>query len=97
VADDAVASAIQLIPVVFMIYVGSSIVLAISGCDLETSISAPAATMFGVGPGWGAIGPVGNFADVPSAGKLVLLVCMFAGRLEFFTVMILFTSAFWRR
>ncbi len=97
VSDEAVTSALRLIPVVFTIYAASAIVLAVTGCDLLTSLSAPAATMFGVGPGWGEVGPVGNFSGLPPAAKLTLMACMLGGRLEFFTIMLLFTRSYWRR
>ncbi len=97
VADEAVSAALQLIPLVFMVYATSAVILGVTGCDMLTSLSAPAATMFGVGPGWGVVGPVGNFSTVPDAAKLTLMVCMFTGRLEFFTVMLLCTRSFWRR
>lgn len=97
VADEVVSAALQLIPLVFMVYVASALILAVSGCDMLTSISAPAATMFGVGPGWGVVGPVGNFSTVPDPAKATLMVCMLTGRLEFFTVMLLCTRTFWQR
>jgi trk system potassium uptake protein len=97
VPDELVAAAMQLIPIAFLIYAGSAILLATLGCDLATSLSAPATTMFGVGPGWGAVGPMGSFAEVPATAKAVLMACMFCGRLEFFTVILLFTPGFWRR
>lgn len=97
VDDDALHSAMQMFLVVFAIYAVSTVVLGFLGCDFLTSVSAPAATMFGVGPGLGQVGPVGNFAAVPAAAKLVLCLCMLAGRLEFFTVFVLFTPSFWRR
>lgn len=97
VDDHVVTEALRLIPIVFVIYATTAVVLAASGSSMLTSLSAPAATMFGVGPGWGEIGPVGNFAAVPAPGKVCLMLCMLAGRLEFFTVMLLFTRGFWRR
>lgn len=97
IPDDAATAALRLIPIVFVIYAVSVMVLATTGCDMLTSLSAPAATMFGVGPGWGPVGPVGNFADVPAVAKVALMGCMLGGRLEFFTVMLLFTRSYWRR
>jgi trk system potassium uptake protein len=97
VDDETLHSAMQMFLVVFGIYAISTVTLGFLGCDFLTSVSAPAATMFGVGPGLGQVGPVGNFAAVPTAAKLVLCLCMLAGRLEFFTVFVLLTPSFWRR
>jgi trk system potassium uptake protein TrkH len=97
VDDETLQSAMQMFLVVFGIYAISTVTLGFLGCDFLTTVSAPAATMFGVGPGLGQVGPVGNFAAVPAAAKLVLCLCMLAGRLEFFTVFVLLTPSFWRR
>jgi trk system potassium uptake protein TrkH len=50
-----------------------------------------------IGPGLGTVGPVDNFAHVPVFGKAVLIVCMLMGRLELFTVLVLFFPSFWRK
>ena len=42
------------------------------------------------------VGPVGTFAEIPEAGKWMLSVGMLLGRLEIFTVLVLFTRRFWR-
>ena len=51
----------------------------------------------GVGPALGALGPAGDFASVPGAGKLILMGAMLLGRLEFFAVLVLFSPLAWRR
>ena len=67
------------------------------GVDVLTAIAAVAASMFNVGPGLGSVGPADNYAHLPAMGKWVLSFCMLAGRLEFYTVLIIFTRAFWRK
>ena len=74
-----------------------SVVLAGLGVDFMTSFSAVAATLGNIGPGFGAVGPVENFADIPVLGKWLLICCMLLGRLEIFTVIILVVPEFWRR
>jgi len=64
---------------------------------LETSISAMAATLGNVGPGLGGVGPALNYDWLPGAGKLLLIICMWLGRLELFTVLMIFSPYFWRR
>ncbi len=74
----------------------ASIILGFLGLDLETSISAVAATLGNVGPGLGGVGPASNYAWLPGAGKLLLIICMWLGRLELFTVLMVFWPHFWR-
>ena len=71
--------------------------LAAAGNDVVTSFSAAATTMANVGPGIGdVIGPTGNFAALTDESKWVLCATMLLGRLEIFTMLLLFTPAFWR-
>jgi trk system potassium uptake protein TrkH len=53
--------------------------------------------MGGVGPGLGDVGPFDNYDWVHPAGKAMLTFCMLAGRLELFTVVLLFSPVYWRR
>jgi trk system potassium uptake protein len=85
--------------VVFFIsaFVLSTLALAALGLDLVTSISSVAACIGNVGPGLGGVGPVENYFFIPTAGKWLLLFNMLAGRLEIYTVLILFSPHFWKR
>jgi trk system potassium uptake protein TrkH len=75
-----------------------SVFLGALGLDLVTAISAAATALANVGPGLGHIvGPAGNFKPLPDAAKWLLTLAMLLGRLEFFTVLVLFHPAFWRR
>jgi trk system potassium uptake protein TrkH len=62
----------------------------------ESAVGAVATSLGNVGPAIGNLGPVDNFSIVPTTGKWVLLVLMLLGRLELFTILILFTPYFWR-
>jgi len=79
--------------------VGSSVMTFILR-DFEqpflSSIGAVATSLGNVGPGIGHLGPLNNFAGVPAAGKWFLSLLMIIGRLELFTILILFTPYFWR-
>ena len=66
------------------------------GLDSMTALSSVTASLGNIGPGLGLVGPVSNYAFIPSFGKGVLTFCMLAGRLELFTLLMLFTPAFWR-
>ena len=83
-----------------MIYLGIIAigVLAMSflGYDSTTSISSVISSIGNVGPGLGSVGPAGNYADICMPGKVVLMTCMLAGRLEILTVLALLTREFWR-
>ncbi len=77
--------------------VGSTVVMSALGYDLDTSIGAVAATLGNIGPGIGNVGPIDNYSHIPIVGKWFLSFLMLIGRLELFTVLILFSPDFWRR
>lgn len=79
-----------------LIFASGSLVMALLGLDFDTAIGATAACLGNIGPGIGKVGPVGNFAFIPDFGKWFLSFLMILGRLELFTVLILFSRAFWR-
>ena len=79
-----------------MLFVMGSIVLSIMGIDFLTAVGATATSLGNVGPAIGGVGPVDNFAWLPGQVKLVLVFLMLLGRLELFTILVLFTPYFWR-
>jgi trk system potassium uptake protein TrkH len=79
-----------------LVAVVASIMLGFLGLNLETAISAVAATLGNVGPGLGAVGPTLNYAWLPGAAKVILIMCMWLGRLELFTVFMIFSPRLWR-
>lgn len=79
------------------VFVVGSLLVAASGMDLVSAGGAVVACLSNIGPGLGTVGPVDNFAHVPAFGKSVLIVCMLMGRLELFTVLVLFFPSFWRK
>lgn len=74
----------------------AAIALSFLGLEMETAVSAVAATLGNVGPGLGLVGPVLNYAWLSDAVKSILVVCMWLGRLELFTVLMLLSPRFWR-
>jgi trk system potassium uptake protein TrkH len=80
----------------FLIFVAASLTLIFIGVGTSESASAVATCMAGIGPGLGKIGPAGNFAYLPDAAKWLLSFIMLIGRLEIYTVLVLFTPGFWR-
>ena len=79
------------------VFVIGSMLVAATGMDLVSSGAAVIACLGNIGPGLGSVGPVDNFAHVPAFGKSVLIVCMLMGRLELFTVLVLFFPSFWQK
>jgi trk system potassium uptake protein TrkH len=83
------------------IFILSNVVLTFylyaRGYDLLTALSAAIATIGNIGPGFGRVGVVENYAFFSATDKLVLSAAMIAGRLEFFTVLLLFSRTYWRR
>lgn len=73
------------------------LVLAISGMGFMESVGGMITCLGGVGPGLGLVGPSGNFYDIPEFSKWFLSLMMLAGRLELFTVFVIFTPAFWKK
>ena len=78
-----------------LVFVIFMLLLMASGLDQITSFSAVAATMNNLGPGLGEVGA--NYAGLSDFVKGVLCVSMLMGRLEVFTLLVLFTPAFWRK
>ncbi len=79
------------------IFAISSIVMTMFGVDFDTALGSVATSLGNVGPGIGDVGPVDNFSWLSSGAKWFLAILMLIGRLELFTVLILFTPYFWRR
>ncbi len=79
-----------------VLFVLSSLVLTSMDIDIVTAISSVGATIGNIGPGLNAVGPYSNYSEIPFIGKWVLIFNMLMGRLEIYTLVILFTPAFWR-
>lgn len=91
------ASILAFLAVFVGVFSVTAVVLAAMGLDFVTAMSASATAINNVGPGIGdIIGPKGNFAPLPDGAKWVLSGAMLLGRLELFTVLILFEPDFWR-
>ena len=78
-------------------YVLAWLLLTALGVDILTALSAVVACVFNVGPGLGGVGPMNTYAQLPDMAKWILSLCMIAGRLEFYTLLVLLTRPFWQR
>jgi trk system potassium uptake protein TrkH len=97
VSEPTIQSLLNLVYLAFLVNFVSCLLLAAVGVDVLTAISAVAASMFNIGPGLGGVGPAENYGHLPALAKWVLSACMVAGRLEFYTVLVILTPAFWRK
>ena len=79
-----------------MLFLIGSIVVSALGLDFLTAIGAVATSLGNVGPGIGEVGPVDNFAWLSPQVKFILSILMLLGRLELFTILVLFTPYFWK-
>lgn len=81
----------------FVIFFASTILLMLVVPDLPSSMGAVATSLGNIGPGLGLYGPAENFSTLHPAGKWFLSFLMLIGRLELFTVLVLFSPAFWKK
>jgi len=75
----------------------SFLVISLDGFSVETNLSAMLACFNNIGPGFDAVGPMSNFSGYSVLSKLVLSFDMLAGRLEIFPMLVIFSSATWKR
>ncbi len=80
-----------------LLFVIGAAVLAMMGLNFETALGGAASSLGNVGPALGNLGPATNYASLPLAGKWWCTLLMLVGRLELFTVLMLFSPYFWRR
>jgi trk system potassium uptake protein TrkH len=97
VPDDVMRSVLGFLALYMGLFALCSVLLAGMGVDFTTSFAAIAASIGNIGPGFGMVGPVENYAQIPYLGKWLLIWCMLLGRLEIFTMIILMVPEFWRK
>ncbi len=97
IPETTVQVLLNMVYLAVVVFAAAALTLAATGVDVLTSIAAVTASMFNIGPGLGAVGPVDNYAHLPGLAKWVLAGCMVCGRLEFFTALVIFTPSFWRK
>lgn len=74
-----------------------TVLLSVGDTEIVTAATASIATLSNIGPGLAAVGPAGNLEFFAPWQKIVMLVLMWLGRLEFFAVLALLRPRFWRR
>jgi trk system potassium uptake protein TrkH len=97
VLSEGVVSKLMGMTILYLtVLIVSSLIMTAVGLDQVSALSSVAATMGMVGPGLGLVGPMANYLFIPPLGKVVLIVCMLAGRLELLTIFALFAPSFWK-
>ncbi len=97
IKPEIVTNVLAFIVVYILTFVIGTVIMSSLGLDLDSAMGSVIASLGNIGPGIGSVGPVENFAHIPWIGKWVLSFLMLMGRLELFTVMIIFTPVFWKK
>lgn len=97
VSSDIIFNVLAFFLIYMLIFAFGTFVMSLLGLDFESAIGAVAASLGNIGPGIGSVGPIENYAHIPVLGKWVLSFLMLLGRLELFTVLILFSPDFWKK
>ncbi len=96
-ADDVLLPVLAFVALYLLVAALGSMAMLWFAPDLATAVSSVVTCMGGVGPGFSAVGPALNYSTLPGGGLTVLIAMMLAGRLEFFTLLVVFMPAFWRK
>ncbi len=97
VNDRAVWNICAFLLIFVLLFAAGSLVMTAFTPDLGTAASSTIACLGNIGPGLNAVGATQNYADIPDAGKSILIVLMLLGRLELYTVLVIFLPSFWRK
>ena len=97
VDERVISSVLGFVLLYFLLFIAGTVLVTASGLDPVTAAVAVAASIGNVGPGFGDIGPYSNFAGVPGLTKAILSLLMLIGRLEIYSVLVLFLPHLWRR
>ena len=99
IQQDVVSKIVAFFLIFVILFVAGSFVMTLFGLDFDTAIGSVIATLGNIGPGIGNVGPQDsvNFARIPAGGKWFLSFLMLLGRLELFTVLMLFSPFFWTK
>ena len=96
ISDEIVRNTLGFSMIYISIFILTALALSIFNLDFQSAFSAAASAIGNVGPAFGEFGPTDNYALLHPAGKWMLTFCMLLGRLEIFTVMVLFSRMFWK-
>ena len=97
VNHDVMRSTSMFLVVYIGIFAAALILISLENKDFITTFTSVAATLNNTGPGFGAVGPTGNYADFSILSKCVFIFNMLAGRLELFPLLLLFSPSAWKK
>jgi trk system potassium uptake protein TrkH len=95
-SEQVISGVIGMTILYFITMIVGFLVMSSLGLSQITALSSVIATLGNVGPGMGMVGPMLDYAFIPAAGKVTLIICMLAGRLELLTVFALLAPSFWK-
>ena len=95
--DNQVVNVVAFFILFTVLFVASAMIMTLFVPDLTTAVACSIATIGNIGPGLSGVGAIENYAWIPVPGKWVLILSMLLGRLEIFTVLIVFRPSVWRR
>ena len=96
ISDEIVRNTLGFSLIYLSIFVLTAFVLSAFNLDFQSAVGAAASAIGNIGPAFGAFGPTDNYALLHPVGKWMLTFCMLLGRLEIFTVIVLFSRIFWK-
>ena len=96
ISDDVIRNTLGFFLFYISIFVFTTIALTLMNVDLESAIGAAASAIGNIGPAIADFGPTDNYALLPDFGKWLLTFCMLLGRLEIFTIIVIFSRVFWK-
>ena len=96
ITDEIVRNTLGFSLIYVSIFILTALALSIFNLDFQSAVGAAASAIGNVGPAFGEFGPTDNYALLHPLGKWMLTFCMLLGRLEIFTVMVLFSRIFWK-
>ena len=97
IEDESISSVAIFTFLYIIIILGAVFLVSFDGMDMETTFSSVLATISNIGPGFGVVGPMGNFSSFSPMSKLVFSFCMLAGRLEIYPMLIIFKFTKWKK
>jgi trk system potassium uptake protein TrkH len=96
ISEDVIRNTLGFFLFYISIFVFTTIALTMMNVNLESAIGAAASAIGNIGPGLADFGPTDNYALLPGFGKWLLTFCMLLGRLEIFTIIVIFSRVFWK-
>jgi trk system potassium uptake protein TrkH len=96
VKEDVLANVLGFVILYVLLFLAGAMVLSLLGLDFLTALGASASTVGNIGPGLGGVGPTDNYGGMSDSALVVMSFLMLVGRLEIYTVLLLFHPETWK-